>query len=92
MTSRHSTLKQRPPRRKSTLRNQRRVSGATLVSDITQFRTLNTRHSSSRESEMIRPMILMLAMVAVFAAAGCATDTGAGASRRSSDGHFGHSH
>lgn len=41
---------------------------------------------------MIRPMILMLAMVAVFAAAGCATDTGAGASRRSSDGHFGHSH
>tara|TARA_R110002072_G_scaffold282553_1_gene445539 strand:- start:10103 stop:10228 length:126 start_codon:yes stop_codon:yes gene_type:complete len=41
---------------------------------------------------MIRHMILMLALIAVFAAAGCATDTGGGGSRRSSDGHFGHSH
>lgn len=42
---------------------------------------------------MIRHMILMLALVAVFAAAGCATDTGVGGgTRRSSDGHSGHSH
>lgn len=41
---------------------------------------------------MIRHIFLMLTLVAVFAAAGCATDSGAGGARRSSDGHFGHSH
>jgi hypothetical protein len=41
---------------------------------------------------MIRHMFLMLALVTVFAAAGCATDSGGGGPRRSSDGHMGHSH
>lgn len=42
---------------------------------------------------MIRRMFLMLTLIAVFAAAGCATGTGVGGgTRRSSDGHSGHSH
>lgn len=41
---------------------------------------------------MIRNLFLMLTLVAVFAAAGCATDSGGGGYRPSSDGHAGHSH
>jgi len=41
---------------------------------------------------MIRHMFLMLALVAVFAAAGCATDSGGGSYRPSSGGSAGHSH
>jgi len=40
---------------------------------------------------MIRHMFLMLALITVFAAAGCATD-GGGGYRPSSDGNAGHSH
>ena len=40
---------------------------------------------------MIRHAILILMLLAVFAAAGCVTDSG-GSSRRGSDGDSGHSH
>ncbi len=40
----------------------------------------------------MRQLILMLALAAAFSAVGCATDSGGGGYRPSSDGHIGHSH